>query len=64
MGGPTFSAQIVDRELAVRTDAGAWDLDASARYRTVDELTRALDLNVGFDPLGSRHAQELLDELA
>ena len=96
--------EIVDRELAVRTDAGAWDLDAWAHYRAdelaearssietalelsrydagiwyhagvisaalgdadraVDELTRALDLNPGFDPLGSRHAHQLLDQLA
>lgn len=95
--------EIVDSELAVRADAGAWDLDAWAYYRAgeldearssvetalelsrydagtwyhagvisaelgnrdraVDELTRALDLNPGFDPLASRHAQDLLEQL-
>jgi hypothetical protein len=29
----------------------------------VEELTTALELNPGFDPLGSRRAQELLDDL-
>jgi tetratricopeptide (TPR) repeat protein len=50
-------------------DAGIWYHAGAISHaigdsgRAVEELTTALELNPGFDPLGSRRAQELLDDL-